>query len=123
MRKNNYNLQVLILLICLVVFVILLILFEKNEQIKLTPAEKEIIAFQRCVNETGLVLYGRTNSQVFLAQKEELGMFFDFVPFVDCLDDRESCMGIILLPAWRLNDQVYYGSFSKDILIKLMECE
>ncbi len=123
MVKKNYNLWIGILVFCLIVLVSLIVWLEDRTIVKPTMEEQEILAFQKCANKTGLVLYGRTNSQIFLAQKEELGKLFESIKFVDCLNERESCVGIFLVPAWKINDQGYYGSFSKDVLIKLMECE
>jgi hypothetical protein len=123
MKKERYNLIIGALIIFLIVLTALVILLEKDKSPELSPEEKELQEFQKCVNDSGLILYGRYNSQVFLAQKESLGDFFELIPFVDCLNQRKECEGILLIPAWRLNEKVYYGSFSKDILIKLMGCE
>ena len=123
MKKEHYNLVVGILVVCLIVLIVLVVVFEKDKPPRLTPEEANLIKFERCVNNSGLILYGRHNSQVFLAQKDELGLFFEKIPFVDCVNQRRECEGILLVPAWKIKEQVYYGSFSKDVLIKLMECE
>jgi hypothetical protein len=123
MKKERYNLIIGALIICLVSLSVILILLDRDKIPKLSPAERELQEFQKCVNDSGLILYGRYNSQVFLAQKESLGDYFDLIPFIDCVNQRRECEGILLIPAWKLNEQVYYGSFSKDVLIKLMGCE
>ncbi len=124
MKKESYNLIMGMLILCLIILVVSLMILDQQDAIpQLSPKEKETQKFIECVNKTGLQLYGKLNSQVFLTQKEELGDLFDKIPFVDCLEDKEDCMGILLVPAWKLNGQIYYGSFSKEILIKLMECE
>lgn len=123
MKKEMYNLWIGILIVCLIVLITALALLENNPSTELTLEEKEIQKFSECINRTQLQLYGRTNSQISSAQKEELGTLFDLIPFVDCLNEREKCGGILLVPAWEFNGQIYYGSFSKEVLIKLLECE
>ena len=123
MKKEHYNLVVWTLVACLIILVVLVMVLDQDKTPRLTPEERELREFQECVNDSGLILYGRHNSQVFLAQKEDLGAFFDLIPFVDCVNQRMECEGILLIPAWRLNDKIYYGSFSKDVLTKLMGCD
>ncbi len=123
MAKNSYNLWIGILVICLIVLISLLLFIEMNSSPQPSSEELELSKIRECINKTHLKLYGKENSQIFLAQKEELGKIFDFVPFVDCNTNREECVGVLLIPAWEINDQIYYGSFSRDVLIKLMECD
>jgi hypothetical protein len=123
MVKINYNLWIGILVTCLIFLVISVTFLERKIEPNLPPLEKELKYFQECAAKNQLELYGKTNSSAYLAQKEELGSYFDAVPFVDCVETIEKCEGIILMPAWKIKDQIYYGSFSKDILIKLLECK
>ncbi len=123
MKPKNYNLAIGLLIICLILFVVALIYLEKNSFPNIPPINNQSINLSECIVRSNIVLYGRTNSRVFLAQQEDLGEIFDIIPFIDCLNERDKCEGILLVPAWKINDQIYYGSFSEEILIKLMGCE
>jgi hypothetical protein len=122
MGKKKYNWTILIFVCCLTILIIIFAVIDKKSPEDSSSRDPDKI-FEECVIKTKPILYGRENSQVFNLQKEDLGKSFNLITFVDCSREREKCMGILLIPAWKINEQIYYGSFSKEVLTKIMGCE
>jgi hypothetical protein len=123
MKKRNYNIVMGILISLLIFLAALLIWIDSNNVPSKNPEKNETDIIKECLNRTEITLYGKKDSLVFIAQKEELGELFEAIPFVDCLREKEKCEGVLLIPAWRLKGNLYYGSFSRDVLIRLTGCE
>lgn len=122
MKRSDYKI-IFGVMILLVSLAILIVLLGNGKIVRSNPEKDDLKKFENCVGSSNLILYGSSNSKAFLIQQDELGDFFDLVPFVDCSTNRKDCEGVFLIPAWRIDEQLYYGSISLDILIKLMECE
>lgn len=123
MAKRNYNLWIGILIVILITLTVILFSIKNEEGAELNVQDKELQAFTKCINKNKVELYGRRDSKIFIAQEEEFGPLFEAIPFIDCVEEREKCEGILLVPTWKINGQVYYGSFSKEVLIKLLGCK
>jgi hypothetical protein len=120
MEKEKYNWMIFGLICCLALVTIFLLIFDKGE---INPEVERDKILEKCLERVNPILYGIESYQAFQSQKEELGELFEKVQMIDCIQEKEKCVGVLLVPAWRVKEQLYYGSFSKDVLIKIWGCE
>ena len=81
-------------------------------------------ALAKCLTKEGAKLYTTDSCPECKKQKSLFGTSsFKFIDKVDCSYERAACLNLQLLPAWFINDTVYYGVKSTDELRILSGCE
>lgn len=68
------------------------------------------------------ILYGIEGCSYCQIQKKEFGSEFSQVNYIDCEKNIELCKGLKEIPAWKIDDEVYYGMKSIEELKVLTKC-
>ncbi len=90
-----------------------------------TESEAEL-ALAECLTESGALFYGAYWCPHCIDQKEMFGEWVDFVPYVECEDEPETCSaaGITGYPTWIFGDgTVVQGAQSLETLAGYSGCE
>jgi len=120
MKKNMKKSNLAIILI-LVVLIIAFIIYETIKPETGTKEEK----LAKCLTDKGAVLYVKPGCPFCKAQKEDFGDAVEFLGIVDCSVQTEICdeKQILRIPAWEINNKIYYGKRSLEQLAELSGCE
>lgn len=114
-RKNNIILFVITLVIILVIF---LLMYHRNNVVL---QEKEF----KCIAERS-ELYTLKTCPHCAEQKRILGDYLEYFTVIDCLDPAqiEKCKlnDINKVPAWKINNSVYFGVRSLEELKRITGC-
>jgi len=90
---------------------------------KLIYSKEEKIALGGCLAEKGVIFYCSQLSMYCLNQKNILGIIFNRINYVDCGENFEECKSLRGLPAWRINNRIYYGIQNLNKLVELSGCK
>ena|SRR3989344_1550082 len=115
---KNKNLWI-ILSIILVLAVMGFFLFP----IQKNPGEYDV--FAQCITDSGLIMYGTEWCPHCQAQKKLFGKSFEFVDYIDCDRNRETCLieGIQGYPTWKFEGESYSGTRELSNLAEITGCE
>lgn len=81
-------------------------------------------ALAKCMTEKGVKFYGAKSCPNCEKQKSLFGTSaFQFVNYVECLDNPALCINLKGVPAWYINGSIYYGVKTPDELRVLSKCE
>ena len=80
--------------------------------------------FAECITEQGAIFYGTEWCGFCQQQKAMFGASMDYVNFIDCDQNRNTCMseGIQGYPTWKINGQLYSGVQQMSRLSELTGC-
>jgi len=123
-QKENNNLVYIIIGAVLLTLGIIIFLIAKPTG-KAIKGEGEFDDFAKCLTENGAIFYGTEWCGFCQRQKESFGASMQYINFVDCDQNRNTCMseGITGYPTWKINGQLYSGLQQLDRLSSLSGCE
>lgn len=80
--------------------------------------------FAECITDQGAIFYGTEWCGFCQQQKAMFGESMDYVNFIDCDQNRNTCMseGIRGYPTWKINGQLYSGVQQMSRLSELTGC-
>jgi len=81
--------------------------------------------FAQCLSEKGVKMYGTDWCSYCQLQKKKFGKSFKYIDFINCDTNKAECddAGVKGYPTWIINNQIYSGSQSLEILSTLTECQ
>jgi glutaredoxin len=81
--------------------------------------------FAKCLTEKNIKMYGTEWCPHCKAQKKLFGKSFDFVDYIDCDWNKDTCLleGIAGYPTWKINGNSYPGTQQLSRLSQLSGCE
>ncbi|MEM4181949.1 MAG: hypothetical protein QXX68_02225 [Candidatus Pacearchaeota archaeon] len=125
MKKNKSLYPTIIFLgIILSLLVIAYIFRDYLPELKPLKEEKEENkSLGDCISKKNITLYGFKDSKITQEQINEIKELFNYINFVDCSENKEKCQNILLTPAWKIEENIYYNYFSRGTLIKIGECD
>jgi hypothetical protein len=84
----------------------------------------EFDEFAECLTDNGAIFYGTEWCGFCQQQKEMFGASMQNVNFIDCDQNRNTCMseGITGYPTWKINGQLYPGLQQLTRLSELSGC-
>jgi len=79
----------------------------------------------KCLTEKGAVMYGSAWCDFTKGQKQTFGDAFQYVAYVECTENQESChgKGVTIYPTWVINDKSYPGEQQLIFLAGLSDCD
>jgi len=116
--KNKPLLFSAIVIILLVVIIAYLV-YKPSSNNSNTPEQ-----LAKCLTEKGIKMYGSIYCPHCAAQKALFGDAFKFVNYVECTNAENSnlCSGLMGVPAWDIQGQIYYGKQELSKLKELSGC-
>ena len=80
--------------------------------------------FAKCLTEKGVIMYGSEYCSHCSNQKEMFGDSFQYINYVECSENPELCteMGILAIPTWYINGNLYTGEKTIQELSNLSGC-
>lgn len=85
-------------------------------------SEEENVAIAQCLSSKGAIAYGLETCTNCQNQKELFDSAFRFVNYVDCASQEDSCSNLESVPAWKINNKIYYGSKELSDLARIAGC-
>jgi hypothetical protein len=81
-------------------------------------------SFAQCLTDNGAVMYGSASCHACKNQKEMFGDSFEYVNYVECLEDIILCRsrGVSAYPTWEIGGKMYIGSRPLESLASLSGC-
>lgn len=81
--------------------------------------------FAECLTDNGAIFYGTEWCGFCQQQKAMFGDSMDYVNFIDCDENRNTCMseGIRGYPTWKIDGQLYSGVQQMSRLSELTGCD
>ncbi|GEM_PF-3446278 len=119
-KKKFYPLLIFSIIILILLFLAYLY---KDYLPKIIPEQPKEKNLEECIKEKNITLYGFSDYKTTKEQIKELEETFNYINFIDCSKNNDRCSGIIVTPAWKVNDKIYFNFFSKGTLIKITGCE
>src|SRR3989338_2849706 len=77
-----------------------------------SPKSGEYDAFEKCLTESGVIMYGTEWCPHCKDQKALFGKSFQYVNYVDCDRQRQACIeaGVQGYPTWDIEGKLYSGT-------------
>jgi hypothetical protein len=77
---------------------------------------------KKCLFQSNIYLYSSKSCADCLEQEKILGDLIYSINYIDCKEKILQCAEIESLPAWKIQDKVYYGKKNLSELIRLSNC-
>ncbi len=104
----------------IVAVLVIILIFSGN-----SDASGEYDAFAQCLTDSGLIMYGTEWCSHCQAQKKMLGKSFEYIDYIDCDKNRETCLLEVIqgYPTWKMNGESYTGTQELEQLAQISDCE
>ena len=92
---------------------------------QVVAGDGEFDEFATCLTDNGAIFYGTEWCGFCQQQKAMFGPSMQYVNFIDCDQNRNTCMseGIQGYPTWKIDGQLYSGVQQMNRLADLTGCE
>ncbi|HIG94531.1 MAG: hypothetical protein QT05_C0049G0041 [archaeon GW2011_AR13] len=120
-KKNMKNIALMVLALIVITFMAYTIFNSYPRQ----TGQLNLDEFAKCLNETGVKMYGTEWCSHCKEQKKLFGESFQFANYIDCDENKEICMteGIQGYPTWKYEGKEYLGVQTLEFLSDLSGCE
>lgn len=72
-------------------------------------SQDERLIVAQCIEGKNVSMYGSAYSEETDRQKEVFSSDFKFIKYIACEENRDACASLESVPAWVINNKIYYG--------------